>query len=240
MGRQNCSDSIKVLESRKDVVGQSEKKNSKRVRVDDVEGKRKRVVEDEVNLGVKPKKKSKVQKAEKVKILDIVFKPWKLYIRVGEPFPVTHWISYTNVDIVSVLQSKLTDVQLQMFRESCFGYFLDLPRVAIQVQLIRSLIFRKLVQDKCDQFYVKLNDECVLRFGLREFGVISGLNCCGNEHIEGNFSRPNRLVDTYFPGFEAVSKKSLIDCFEKKKWQSDEDTVKIAIIYFINTFLIST
>ncbi|XP_019264605.1 PREDICTED: uncharacterized protein LOC109242203 [Nicotiana attenuata] len=127
-----------------------------------------------------------------------------------------------------------------MFRESCFGYFLDLPRVAIQAQLIRSLMFRELVQDKCDQFYVKLNDECVLRFGLREFGIVSGLNCCGNEPVEGKFSGPNRLVDTYFSGFEVVSKNSLIDCFEKKKWQSDEDAVKIAIIYFINTFLMST
>ncbi|OIT21769.1 hypothetical protein A4A49_42337 [Nicotiana attenuata] len=34
MRRQNRSDSFKVLESRKDVVGQSEKKKSKRVRVD--------------------------------------------------------------------------------------------------------------------------------------------------------------------------------------------------------------
>ncbi|XP_070035781.1 uncharacterized protein [Nicotiana tomentosiformis] len=216
MGRKNRSDSVKVLESRKDVVGKSEKKKSKMVRVDGVEGKRKRVVEDEVNMGVKPKK-GKVQKAEKVKIPNKVCKPWKLYIPVGEPFPVTHWTSYTNVDIVSVLQSKLIDVQLQMFRESYFGYFLDLPQVSIQAQLIRSLMFRELVQDKCDQFYVKLNDECVLRFGLRKFGVVIGLNCCGNEHVEGNFSGPNRLVDTYFLYFEAVSKKSLIDCFEKKK-----------------------
>ncbi|XP_075106726.1 uncharacterized protein LOC142179627 [Nicotiana tabacum] len=170
----------------------------------------------------------------------MMLKRWKLYIPVGEPFLVTHWISYTNVDIVSVLQSKLTDVQLWMLRESCFGYFLDLPRVAIQTQLIRSLMFRELVQDKCDQFYVKLNDECVLRFGLREFGIVSGLNCCGNEHVKGNFNGPNRLVDTYFSGFEAVSKKSLIDCFETKKCQFDEDSVKIAIIYFINTFLMST
>nr|XP_033517419.1 uncharacterized protein LOC117281681 [Nicotiana tomentosiformis] len=62
-----------MLESRKDVVGQSEKKKSKRVRVNAVEGKRKCVIEDEVNLGVKPKK-SKVQKAEKVKIPDKVCK----------------------------------------------------------------------------------------------------------------------------------------------------------------------
>ncbi|XP_070008159.1 uncharacterized protein [Nicotiana sylvestris] len=194
MRRQNRSDSVKVLESRKDIVGQSEKKKSKRVIMDVDQGKRKRVVEDEVNLGVNPKT-NKVQKAEKVKIPDKVCKPWKLYIPVGEPFPVTHWSSYTNVDIVSVLQSKLTDVQLRMFRKSCFGYFLNLPRVSIQTQLIRSLMFR---------------------------------------------DGPNRLVDTYFSGFEVVSKKSLIYCFEKKKWQSDEDAVKIAIIYFINTFLVST
>ncbi|XP_070001993.1 uncharacterized protein [Nicotiana sylvestris] len=217
MRRQNRSDNVKVLESRKDIVGKSEKKKSKRVIMD----------VDQVCICL-------------FLIRVMYWQPWKLYIPVGESFPVTHWSSYTNVDIVSVLQSKLTDVQLQMFRESCFGYFLDLPRVAIHAQLIRSLMFRELVQDKCDQFYVKLNDEYVLRFCLREFGIVSGLNYCGNEHVEGKFSGPKRLVDTYFFGFEVVSKKSLIDCFEKKKWQSDEDAVKIAIIYFINTFLMST
>nr|XP_009760602.1 PREDICTED: uncharacterized protein LOC104212923 [Nicotiana sylvestris] len=149
MQRQNRSDRVKVLESQKDIVGQFDKKKSKRIIMDVDQGKRKCVVEDEVNLGVKPKK-SKVEKAEKVKITDKVCKTWKLYIPVGEPFPVTHWSSYTNVDIILVLQSKLTDVHLRMFRESCFGYFLDLPRVAIQAQLIRSLIIRELVQDKCD------------------------------------------------------------------------------------------
>ncbi|XP_019259766.1 PREDICTED: uncharacterized protein LOC109237830 [Nicotiana attenuata] len=227
MRRQNRSDSVKVLESRKDIVGQSEKKKSKRVIMDADQCKRKRVVEDEVNLGVKPKK-TRFRRQKKLKFLTKF--PRKLYILVGEPFSVTHWSSYTNVDIVSVLQSKLTDVQLRMFRESCFGYFLDLPRVAIQAQLIRSLMFRELVQDKCDQFYVKLNDECVLRFGLREFGIVSGLNCCGNEHVEGKFSGPNRLVDTYFSGFEVVSKKSLIDYLEKKKWQSDEDAAQKTFI----------
>ncbi|OIT25190.1 hypothetical protein A4A49_39061 [Nicotiana attenuata] len=74
MRRQNRSNSVKVLESRKNVVGQSEKKKSKRVRVDDDQGKRKCVVEDKVNLGVKPKKKSKVQKAKKVKIPNKVCK----------------------------------------------------------------------------------------------------------------------------------------------------------------------
>ncbi|XP_009592691.1 uncharacterized protein [Nicotiana tomentosiformis] len=81
MGRQNHSDNVKVLESRKNVVGQSEKKKSKVVRVDDVEGKRKYVVEDEVNLGVKPKQ-SKVQKAEKVKIPDKVCKAGQ-YVRTS-------------------------------------------------------------------------------------------------------------------------------------------------------------
>ncbi|OIT03135.1 hypothetical protein A4A49_16257 [Nicotiana attenuata] len=73
MRRQNHSDSVKVLESQNDIVGQSEKKKSKRVIMDRDQGKRKRVVEDEVNLGVKPKK-NKVQKAEKVKIPDKVCK----------------------------------------------------------------------------------------------------------------------------------------------------------------------
>ncbi|OIT36687.1 hypothetical protein A4A49_01276 [Nicotiana attenuata] len=59
MRSQNRSDSVKVLESRKDIVGKSEKKKSKR----------KRVVEDEVNLGVKPKKKTRFRRQKKLKFL---------------------------------------------------------------------------------------------------------------------------------------------------------------------------
>ncbi|OIT08307.1 hypothetical protein A4A49_03893 [Nicotiana attenuata] len=58
MRSQNRSDSVKVLESRKDIVGKTEKKKSKR----------KRVVEDEVNLGVKPKK-TRFRRQKKLKFL---------------------------------------------------------------------------------------------------------------------------------------------------------------------------
>ncbi|XP_019228610.1 PREDICTED: uncharacterized protein LOC109209742 [Nicotiana attenuata] len=69
MRRQNRSDSVNVLESRKDIVGKSEKKKSKRVIMDADQGKRKCVVEDEVNLGVKPKKKTRFRRQKKLKFL---------------------------------------------------------------------------------------------------------------------------------------------------------------------------
>ncbi|XP_019267292.1 PREDICTED: uncharacterized protein LOC109244626 [Nicotiana attenuata] len=68
MRRKNRSDSVKMLESRKDIVGQSEKKKSKRVIMDADQGKRKRVVEEEVHLGVK-QKKTRFRRQKKLKFL---------------------------------------------------------------------------------------------------------------------------------------------------------------------------
>ncbi|OIT00101.1 hypothetical protein A4A49_04164 [Nicotiana attenuata] len=56
MGRQNRSGSVKVLESRRMLLDNLRKRKSKGLRVDGVEGKRKRTVEDEINLGFKKKK----------------------------------------------------------------------------------------------------------------------------------------------------------------------------------------
>lgn len=64
MRRQNPSDGVKVLESRKDIVGKSEKKKSKRVKMDADQGKKTcRGGRSEFECQTK-KKKNKVQKTD--------------------------------------------------------------------------------------------------------------------------------------------------------------------------------
>ncbi|CAN4111627.1 unnamed protein product [Withania somnifera] len=165
-------------------------------------------------------------------------KTWDFYIPPNERFH-TRVSSHTNCDVVELLKSKLDDRQLQIFRGTPFGYFLDLPPVVVQNQLIHSLLLRQVVPETEDELWFNVNG-IKLRFGLAELGIITGLRCCGDADKGYESRGSNRLMDMYFSGLKKVPKQSLIDCFLQKRWRSDEDAVKIAVLYFIHTFLFST
>ncbi|XP_070025495.1 uncharacterized protein [Nicotiana sylvestris] len=46
------------------------------------------------------------------------------------------------------------------------------------------------------------------------------------------------LISKYF-GTASVTFAQLADCFKKKKWETDDDALKIAVLYFVNSFLLS-
>ncbi|OIT00494.1 hypothetical protein A4A49_51758 [Nicotiana attenuata] len=75
-----------------------------------------------------------------------------------------------------------------------------------------------------------------LRFGLGEFALVTGLKCKGDTSIES--IAENRLILKYF-GTASVTFAQLADCFKKKKWETDDDALKIAVLYFVNSFLLS-
>lgn len=58
--------------------------------------------------------------------------------------------------------------QLQMFWDSCFGYFFHLPPIKIQNQL--NILLSGHEKELC----LKLNG-CTLQFGIGEFALITGL-----------------------------------------------------------------
>ncbi|XP_070030351.1 uncharacterized protein [Nicotiana sylvestris] len=126
-----------------------------------------------------------------------------------------------------------------MFRRTCFGYFVDLPEFFIQNQLIHSLLLREVVSPKDNELWIKVNST-KLRFGLAEFCIITDLKCNGDPNKDYESVQSSRLMELYFPSMSKVSKKSLTDCFLNKMWKSDEDALKIAVLYFIHNFLFST
>ncbi|XP_019245241.1 PREDICTED: uncharacterized protein LOC109225106 [Nicotiana attenuata] len=166
-------------------------------------------------------------------------KKWDLCVPFDTKLSRSRWSLHTNVGVVDELKSKLMDEQIQMFRKTCFSYFLDLPPVVVQNQVIRFLMSRELVQDSEEDFYVKINHS-ILCFGIREFAIIFGLRCVGEVNDEGTYSGSNRLKDAYFPDRDRLSKDDLIDYFMAKRWQSDNDALKISLVNFIYTFLFST
>ncbi|XP_062100633.1 uncharacterized protein LOC133806559 [Humulus lupulus] len=80
-----------------------------------------------------------------------------------------------------------------------------------------------------------------LRFSIEEFALISGLDCEG-ECNNFNFKQEsNSFLDKYWPGCDKISKQSIRECFRAKRWGDDDEVaVKLAVLYFVQWFLLSS
>ncbi|KAK4359821.1 hypothetical protein RND71_022050 [Anisodus tanguticus] len=121
----------------------------------------------------------------------------------------------TNYGIVSKLNDKLSAKQLALFRETCFGHFLNMPPMMVQGALLHNLLMRKVRSLNDDALYFVVSG-VKLRLELGELALITGLNCKVGTSI------------------------TVEQCFNKQCWKSDDDVVKIAILYSINAFLFAT
>ncbi|KAM3341212.1 hypothetical protein P3S68_028847 [Capsicum galapagoense] len=82
-----------------------------------------------------------------------------------------------------------------------------------------------------------------LHFSLREFVVITYLNCLTNIHdFVFDEDLPNKSIDQYFDGVRYIQKRKLFAAVTDKIWgnKNDEDALKFANLYFIHTFLLSS
>ncbi|KAM3340098.1 hypothetical protein P3S68_029968 [Capsicum galapagoense] len=112
-------------------------------------------------------------------------KVWDSVVRPSDYY-MTHVSVHTNCSIVNELKDKFTKVQLDLFRNTCFGYFSDLPPVCIQNQLIHGMLLREVLSSRSDEIWIQVN-ETKLQFGLSEFAVISGLKCTVSMYRRGGF-----------------------------------------------------
>ncbi|XP_060206223.1 uncharacterized protein LOC132633761 [Lycium barbarum] len=80
-----------------------------------------------------------------------------------------------------------------------------------------------------------------LRFGIREYALVTGSKCYEDDNTVYDEPEVNRLLKEYFPryGKESITRESLLDHFKQKGWKSDEDALKMAILVFIHHFLFS-
>nr|XP_033517659.1 uncharacterized protein LOC117281906 isoform X3 [Nicotiana tomentosiformis] len=93
-----------------------------------------------------------------------------------------------------------------------------------------------------DSFSIYVNGT-TLSFSIREFALVTGLNCVGDpEDFQFNTKVPNMIVDTYFGGAKNVKKKDLLKCFDDKNWghDNDGDSINIVVLYFIHIFIFSS
>ncbi|KAG5627949.1 hypothetical protein H5410_013167 [Solanum commersonii] len=185
---------------------------------------------------VKRKKRSEVKTSLEKRRKEIRF-----YV-VKRPIEAPHMQVYGNHNIVHQLKEKLTPVQFQKFKNTCFGVYTKMHECRVQNQIFRYFMVCELQNSSSDTLLIRINGT-TLRFSIREFAIISGLNCVADpDDFSFNKKKPNRIIEQFFGGKKNVIKKAeLIRKFDKKVWGdgNDDDAVKFAILYFINTFIFS-
>ncbi|XP_062118337.1 uncharacterized protein LOC133831951 [Humulus lupulus] len=147
--------------------------------------------------------------------------------------------STIKYSLIQAILEKLSTKQVSDFGDSCFGHFLTLPEFTMQHQLIHNLLLRELQQPNKLEIWVGING-MKLRFGIREFALVTGLRCVGSTDKIKYVSKDNGLYSTYFKDHSKINKKLLKEFFDGKKWKNYEDALKITLMHFLHNFLLSS
>ncbi|XP_060210483.1 uncharacterized protein LOC132637411 [Lycium barbarum] len=147
---------------------------------------------------------------------------------------------YTNVNVISDIRGKQKGAgQMDKFADSIFGKYLRMQHMDVQAQLLRCFMVKELKGSTYECFTFEINGK-VLRFSIREFALITGLNCVSDAtKFVYDKTEKNRLMDDYLGGTsDHIKRGQLIEYFNNTDWEDKgEDAVKMTILYFINTFV---
>ncbi|KAF4388911.1 hypothetical protein G4B88_019093 [Cannabis sativa] len=133
---------------------------------------------------------------------------------------------------------KLTPSQAKLFRETCFGHFLDMNPIAMQTQLIHSALHREVHQKNPYEMWFKFGSQN-FRFSLAEFAVVTGLLCVGDSDMSGYAKKENAFVDKYFSD-QQVTVSAVEERFRYSDFKLDEYAVKMAVLYFVSNCLFTS
>ncbi|KAF3633425.1 hypothetical protein FXO38_25597 [Capsicum annuum] len=136
----------------------------------------------------------------------------------------------------------LTKNQFKKFcNNSIFGIFMKKNNCVVQAQLGRCIMSLETMKISTSDIAIRAKGT-TLHFRLREFAVVTGLNCHSNRDNFGfDEDVPNKIIDQYFDGSRFIQKKELFAIVTNKIWgnENDEDAFKFANLYFIHEFLLS-
>jgi len=147
-----------------------------------------------------------------------------------------------NSNFKENLELSIKDEGMNMFKDTIFGQYLNIPKCHYQGQITKCLYLLEVEHDNLDkEIHIRHAKGNVLQFSIREFAIITGLKCTGNvKDFTYPISKISRLVQRYFPGPNYnVNKGRLVDRFELGIWDSSDDALQMAILYFIHTFVFS-
>ncbi|KAL3356831.1 hypothetical protein AABB24_017477 [Solanum stoloniferum] len=158
----------------------------------------------------------------------------------------THYLKFGaayNNNFVQDLKKYMNVEAFELFTNSIFGPYADIHTCNYQGQISKCLLLLEIEQDNPNELHVRHANGNMLRFGIKEFAMITGLKCIGdpNDFQYPNTSKSN-FIQKYFPDLvksNSVSKARLVNRFLQGNWDNDQDVFHMGILYFLNTFVLS-
>ncbi|XP_024030942.1 uncharacterized protein LOC112094407 [Morus notabilis] len=164
--------------------------------------------------------------------LRMIMDPMKEY------FPVKVTMK-SKIEALEVIRQNLDpETKMPIFKESAFGHLISMSESMIYFGVLTHyLLLRQIEIEKKYELWFMVNGKPT-RFGMREFALITGLNCgkIPESYVVLKASNNIRLLE-YFKA-HVVLVADLKKLFTKNKIKGS-DKAKIAIIYFLAQVLLS-
>lgn len=215
-------------DSRRNVVTKQKKKISEQSKEDD--GKRK--------TRSKRVKKSRISGTPSEHDDEVdVYKEYPLLL------PRSSWSTtqrinlYSKLDVISMIKNTLNERQLRKFKKSCFGSFLDLKITKFSSQLFYHLIRRQCCSKNRNELWFNLEGR-IHKFGMKEFALITGLNCGELPAIDMSKIQKAKFNRRYFGGQKTIRRTKLHEVFTEMDKGRNKDVVKMAKLYILEMFIL--
>lgn len=153
--------------------------------------------------------------------------------KTTQPFKINLQMS---MDVIDKIKQKLRVIA--RFRKTCFGHFLDFALTNQASQLMLDLIQRQCKPNNPSELNFLIGGR-VLKFGLREFALITGLNCGQIPEIDREKIKGGQHIRKFlFNGKRTISREYLNMGFRMSHCTLDDDMLKISLLYFLENFLL--
>lgn len=142
------------------------------------------------------------------------------------------------MEVPSIIANKLNKSQLDKFKATCFGNFLEFGEHQMYSQIIHHALVREVHQRDDDEMWFLFGEKRV-RFGLPEFCMISGLRWKGEDDITPYKGMDNLIIGKFF-GDEAVTRSSIGRIYRKAVFDDDDEAIKMSMIFLVFNFIMCT
>nr|XP_009758084.1 PREDICTED: uncharacterized protein LOC104210811 [Nicotiana sylvestris] len=141
-------------------------------------------------------------------------------------------------------QKFLSNKQWKKLRDGIFTNFFRLQSMKFCGKLIHCVLLSEIVDNDPDSMTFKVFDH-EIKFTREAFHIITGLKCYSSLDIKALHEKENRLSKVNFPGKDRVELGDLFNFITSHPIGtaasfvgSDDDVVKLATIYFVESVLI--
>ena len=150
---------------------------------------------------------------------------WPAYLRIN---------SYSKLENVELLKNRFSNKPhiIERLRSGCFKHMLDIPLGHFHWQLMKELIQRLVKGSGDNELWFNFGGK-LMKFGIQDFALITGLNCspCNDVGLCG--SDNGHLRDKFFSNNTKLNIRLFNSIFLNPLKATDDELVQLANIFLL-------